>query len=148
MCRGVHYLRGSCASLLCALALLRLLLWLDFLSGLLFLKHNLIIRVLVLHSRMICFSASLFHVLRSSFLYVLLLCFSIPCFLSGTPECHLLTSEAFNEIILKFLSAESPSILVPLTPSAFFTVTTDSPLTFLFFLTPLIELPGFYKAVK
>lgn len=83
-----------------------------------------------------------------SFLYVLLLCFSIPRFLSETPECHLLTSEAFNEIILKFLSAESPSILVPVTPSAFFTVTTDSPLTFLFFLTPLIELPGFYKAVK
>lgn len=66
------------------------------------------------------------------------------CLSSGAPACRLLSSKPFDEIVLKFLSAKSPSILVPLTPSAFFTVTTDSPSVLCFFLTLLIELPGFY----
>lgn len=76
-----------------------------------------------------------------------LFCFSVvdfQCLSSGTPACRLLSSKPFNEIVLKFLSTKSPSILVPLTPSAFFTVTTDSPSVLCFFLTLLIELPGFY----
>lgn len=74
-------------------------------------------------------------------------CFSVvdfQCLSSGTPACRPLSSTPFNEIVLKFLSAKSPSIPVPLTPSAFFTVTTDSPSVLRFFWTLLIELPGFY----
>lgn len=92
-----------------------------------FFQYNLVVKIVFPHFNLFYFSSGLFW-----------------CLLSGTPECHLLTSKPFNEIILKFLSAKSLSILVPLTPSAFFTVTTDSPSVFWFFLIPLIELPGFY----
>lgn len=81
---------------------------------------------------------------------VLLLSSPSQCLPSGTAECPLVTSKPFNEIVLKSVSAKSPPILVPLTPSAFLQWQQTVPrfLLLLVFLTRLMKLPGFYTVIK
>lgn len=116
---GMHYLKGK----LCIDAL-----WSYFAKIFALLRFHFQFAFLNTHTR------SVARIFIPSFSSVLLLSGLFQYLLSGPPECHLLTSKPFNEIVLNFLSAASPSILVPLTPSAFFTVTTDSPLLCLFCL--------------
>lgn len=71
---------------------------------------------------------------------------SVSPFRNSEPGCQLLTSlSLLIKLYWSFYQLRvSSSILVPLSPSAFFTVTTDSPSVSCLFVTLSIELPGFY----
>lgn len=134
----MHHLKGKLCIALRALTLLRFLLCLGFVSGGFVFGVGFFFNPVWL-SRFYSFVSS-----------GLLLDGLFRCLLSGTPKCHLLTSKPFKEIILKFCISWESFNSDPINSKCLFYSNHRQSLTFplCFFLTPVMELPGFYTVIK